>query len=118
MSPHFMQLNFSSIHIQTLDPASHRVVIMPPLFGTWTKLAESDDLRRSSQTLSVIDNQAFVFGGELVPRQPVDSKLHVIDIKTDKLVHGELPYLMTTLVLGTPHGKSPALETSQSDAFL
>lgn len=48
--------------------------------ATWTLLAESARLQRSSQCLSVLGSQAWVFGGEVVPRQPVDNRLDVINV--------------------------------------
>jgi hypothetical protein len=35
---------------------------------------------RSSQTVSVVGNQALIFGGELHPREPVDSQLDVVEL--------------------------------------
>ena len=46
----------------------------------WTKLASSLALQRSSHCLSVVNNQIYVYGGELRPREPVDNDIHVIDI--------------------------------------
>ncbi|KAM0274344.1 hypothetical protein ACHAQH_007939 [Verticillium albo-atrum] len=46
---------------------------------SWTKLAESQRLQRSSQTVSVVGSAAYIFGGELLPREPVDNQLDVID---------------------------------------
>lgn len=50
--------------------------------ATWTKLLSSTRLQRSSQTLSVAEGKAWIFGGELVPREPVDNQLDVIDLQT------------------------------------
>lgn len=55
---------------------------MAVLSGTWTCLATSERLRRSSQSLSVLNSQAWVFGGELLPRQPVDSQFDVIKLSS------------------------------------
>lgn len=56
------------------------LIIMASLLAKWTKLASSERLQRSSQSLSVIGSQAWIFGGELLPRQPVDNRLDVIDL--------------------------------------
>lgn len=47
----------------------------------FTKLP-SPGLPRSSHTLSLIGGFAYIFGGEIQPRQPVDSAVHRFDIKT------------------------------------
>lgn len=38
-------------------------------------LAADENLQRSSHNVSVVDGKAFVFGGELVPREPRDNKV-------------------------------------------
>ena len=43
-------------------------------------MADTSDIRRSSQVLSLTDGNLFIFGGEINPRQPVDNKLHVIPL--------------------------------------
>ncbi|KAG6541331.1 hypothetical protein Mapa_017273 [Marchantia paleacea] len=37
---------------------------------------------RSSHSVAVIDNKAYVFGGEFEPRVPLDNLVHVFDLKT------------------------------------
>ncbi|KAK5059807.1 hypothetical protein LTR84_009690 [Exophiala bonariae] len=53
---------------------------MSPISTQWTCLTSSARLQRSSQTLAVIANQAWIFGGELQPRQPVDNQLDVVEL--------------------------------------
>lgn len=43
-------------------------------------------LKRSSHAVATVGGEAYVFGGELVPRQPRDGNVHVISTK----VQGEL----------------------------
>lgn len=47
---------------------------------TWTRLASSVRLYRSSQAVSVVGEKMYIFGGELVPRQPVDNKIDVVKV--------------------------------------
>lgn len=47
--------------------------------ATWKHLANTS-IQRSSQTVSVISGHAFIYGGELRPREPVDSAMHRIPI--------------------------------------
>ncbi|BEJ12467.1 hypothetical protein CspHIS471_0209270 [Cutaneotrichosporon sp. HIS471] len=49
--------------------------------GKWTRVA-TPALQRSSHSLSVIGNKAYIFGGELESRTPVDSAVHVVDLRT------------------------------------
>ncbi|KAL6711099.1 hypothetical protein ACN47E_006974 [Coniothyrium glycines] len=51
------------------------------LKGTWTRLLDTERLRRSSQVLSVVDHHVLIFGGEVKPREPVDSKVDVLSLK-------------------------------------
>ncbi|KAH6854771.1 kelch repeat protein [Chaetomium sp. MPI-CAGE-AT-0009] len=53
---------------------------MTSLSAKWTKLASSERLKRSSQSLSVLGSQAWIFGGEVLPRQPVDNRFDVIEL--------------------------------------
>ncbi|KAH8595098.1 hypothetical protein B0O99DRAFT_512597 [Bisporella sp. PMI_857] len=49
--------------------------------AAWTQLCTSDKLQRSSHILSVIEDNAYIFGGELLPRQPRDNHVYKMDIK-------------------------------------
>ncbi|GJN73440.1 hypothetical protein Purlil1_6436 [Purpureocillium lilacinum] len=53
---------------------------MTPFSAQWLRLASSSRLQRSSQALSVVGPRAWIFGGELQPRQPVDNQLDVVDL--------------------------------------
>ena len=48
--------------------------------ATWKCLINHSNLQRSSHVLSVTNKRAYVFGGELVPREPRDDKVFDIDI--------------------------------------
>jgi hypothetical protein len=48
--------------------------------AVWTKLLEDASIQRSSQTLTVIANNAYVYGGELRPREPVDSAVYRVSV--------------------------------------
>ncbi|KAH7390836.1 kelch repeat protein-like protein [Phaeosphaeria sp. MPI-PUGE-AT-0046c] len=68
---------------------------MPPKFarpistlkGTWIRLLDTERLRRSSQVLSVIDDKICIFGGEVLPRQPVDDQIDVLSTQLDAPGH-------------------------------
>lgn len=48
------------------------------LTASWKKVAEGDVLRRSSHAVAAVDGQVYVFGGELVARQPRDGDVHAV----------------------------------------
>jgi hypothetical protein len=50
------------------------------LKGTWRRLLSDERLRRSSQVLSVIDQQVCIFGGEVKPREPIDDKVDTFSL--------------------------------------
>lgn len=52
----------------------------------WTQLRVSDELTRSSHTLSVVDDAAYIFGGELLPRQPRDNDVYKIEITAGSML--------------------------------
>jgi hypothetical protein len=71
--------------------ASHRPHIhthqhtfkMPSLTGRWTQILSSPRLCRSSHALSVVGSKAYLFGGEVLPRQPVDNHIDVLGVTTE-----------------------------------
>jgi hypothetical protein len=52
--------------------------------ATWKKLLNDASVQRSSQTLSIVGTDAFVYGGELRPREPVDSAVYRISVGSGK----------------------------------
>lgn len=48
----------------------------------WQCTAHDSAIQRSSHVLSVIGHKAYIFGGELIPRQPRDGKTIVVDMST------------------------------------
>lgn len=74
------------------------------LNGTWTRLHSAERLRRSSQTLSVINNTAYIFGGEVQPRQPIDSQLDILSLSPGNT----LPLPHTESLPTFPHNHSPS----------
>ncbi|OAP58731.1 hypothetical protein AYL99_07821 [Fonsecaea erecta] len=44
----------------------------------WTRVLGEQRVRRSSHALSVIGSNAYVYGGEIKPREPVDSDIHMV----------------------------------------
>lgn len=50
------------------------------LKAKWRKLADGDVLKRSSHAVAAIDDQIYLFGGELVARQPKDGEVHALAV--------------------------------------
>ncbi|RVX71212.1 hypothetical protein B0A52_04786 [Exophiala mesophila] len=48
--------------------------------ATWKQCTTSSLIRRSSQTLAVIGKTAYIYGGELRPREPVDAAIYCCTI--------------------------------------
>lgn len=48
------------------------------LKGNWQRIIHNDRLKRSSQVVSVVDGQVYIFGGEVQPRQPVDDQVDLL----------------------------------------
>jgi len=53
---------------------------MTAISAKWQELLEAEVLQRSSQVLAVVDGQAYIFGGELRPREPRDNDVHVLSL--------------------------------------
>jgi hypothetical protein len=50
-----------------------------PLKARWHRI-DSPPLPRSSHSLSVVAGRAYLFGGEITPREPVDNDMHIITL--------------------------------------
>ena len=50
------------------------------------KILEGEILRRSSQIVSVVGDRAYIFGGELRPREPRDNDIHAVSLGSSKLL--------------------------------
>lgn len=60
---------------------------MAKIIANCHKLVEDEVLRRSSQILSVVEDRAYIFGGELRPREPRDNDIHTVLLSGSKLSH-------------------------------
>ena len=49
-----------------------------PVKAKCHKIQSDKSLQRSSQTISIVSGQAYIFGGELLPREPVDNNMYVV----------------------------------------
>ena len=72
-----------------------------PLKASWKRVSIADALPRSSLSLSIVKGTAYIFGGEIRPREPVGNDVHSItlppsggteaDYKVIPAVGGEIP---------------------------
>lgn len=46
----------------------------------WTKLVSLPGLQRSSHCLSTVGDKAYIYGGELLPREPLDANVQIVDL--------------------------------------
>ncbi|KAI9900779.1 hypothetical protein N3K66_005041 [Trichothecium roseum] len=51
----------------------------PTMHGTWERIS-LPPIPRSSHSLDIIYGNAYIFGGEIDPRKPVDNDLHVVNL--------------------------------------
>lgn len=59
-----------------------------PLQAKWIRI-DSAPLPRSSHTLSVVAGRAYIFGGEINPREPVDNDMHVITLPSGSVTSAD-----------------------------
>ncbi|KAL3462475.1 hypothetical protein BJX64DRAFT_140478 [Aspergillus heterothallicus] len=64
--------------------------------AVWRKLISDSSIQRSSQSLSVIGNNAYIYGGELRPREPVDSAVNRISLNEDLTSQSEITPLTSS----------------------
>ncbi|RHZ55575.1 hypothetical protein CDV55_100574 [Aspergillus turcosus] len=69
--------------------------------AVWTKLLSDASIQRSSQTLSVIANDAYIYGGELRPREPVDSAVYRVPVGGDGM-SSNIPVMASTSIAPQP----------------
>jgi hypothetical protein len=55
-----------------------------PIKGKWERI-NTTPLPRSSHSLNVIAGRAYIFGGEISPREPVDNDMHIVTLPYNSL---------------------------------
>lgn len=59
---------------------------MAQLTAQWQKLVDAQVLQRSSQVVSVVNDYAYVYGGELEPRKPRDNDIQNFAVNEKGLI--------------------------------
>lgn len=60
-----------------------------PLKATFHRIPTSNPLPRSSHSLSIIKGRAYIFGGEIRPREPVDNVVHVYTLPSSGVLEAD-----------------------------
>jgi Kelch motif len=70
--------NSESVNMASTGATAVHGLLHPthPLQAKWYRIS-APPLPRSSHTLNVVNGRAYIFGGELQPREPVDNDMHV-----------------------------------------
>lgn len=58
---------------------------MAKIIAKCHKILDDEILRRSSQIVLVVGDRAYIFGGELQPREPRDNDIHAVSLGSSKL---------------------------------
>ncbi|KAL1880295.1 hypothetical protein Plec18167_003698 [Paecilomyces lecythidis] len=58
--------------------------------AVWRRLISDPSIQRSSQTLAVVAGNAYIYGGELRPREPVDSVVYRVSLDRDATTNTKL----------------------------
>ncbi|KAL3431890.1 hypothetical protein BDV09DRAFT_175197 [Aspergillus tetrazonus] len=77
--------------------------------AAWRKLLNDASVQRSSQTLSIVGTNAFIYGGELRPREPVDSAVYRISVDSD----GGAESVLSTIA-GVPTSPPPRVGSAST----
>lgn len=67
-----------------LSNTRYNIHTMPGITAQWTKVIDSELLQRSSQVVAAINGHAYIFGGELRPREPRDNDIHLVALDSRK----------------------------------
>ena len=60
-----------------------------PLRASFQPIPTSASLPRSSHSLSIVKGRAYIFGGEVQPREPVDNSMHILTLPSSSVVEAD-----------------------------
>lgn len=87
-----------------------------PLEATLTRIPTDQPLPRSSHSLSIIQGRAYIFGGEVQPREPADNEMHVFILPSSAV--SQTDYQAIPPLPGTPNGGVPDPRLGHSAAVI
>lgn len=85
------------------------------LTGTWEKI-DIPSLPRSSHTVNIIGGSAYIFGGEVSPREPVDNNMHVVRLPLSGASADYYQIKATNLEVETAKVEPPVTDAETDDA--
>ena len=60
-----------------------------PLKVNCSCISTGEALPRSSHSLSITNGRAYIFGGEVEPRQPVDNSIHLLTLPSSSVAEAD-----------------------------
>lgn len=86
-----------------------------PLKANWKRIPTDVHLPRSSHSLSIVKGKAYVFGGEVKPREPVDNDMHEFTLPQSE--HDQVDY-QAILAVSADGSDVPAARVGHSSAVI
>lgn len=87
-----------------------------PLKAKFRRISTGNQLPRSSHSLSVIKGRAYIFGGEIRPREPVDNVMHIYTLPSSGV--SEADYKPVTACFKDADGEVPAPRVGHTAATI
>ncbi|RFU29817.1 hypothetical protein B7463_g6528, partial [Scytalidium lignicola] len=100
---------------ERLSSAVHGVLQPKHLKAEWVPIS-SVSLQRSSHSISVISGRAYLFGGEVNPREPVDNDMHIITLPSTDDASADYQSIPATS--SSPNGEVPEKRVGQAAAVI
>lgn len=87
-----------------------------PLKAKFHRISTGLQLPRSSHSLSVIKGRAYIFGGEIRPREPVDNAMHIFTLPSSGV--SEADYKSVPAAASDTNGEVPAPRVGHTAATI
>lgn len=87
-----------------------------PLKAKFRRISTGLQLPRSSHSLSVIKGRAYIFGGEIRPREPVDNAMHIFTLPSSGV--SEADYKSVPAAASNTNGEIPAPRVGHTAATI
>lgn len=87
-----------------------------PLKAKFHRISTGMQLPRSSHSLSVIKGRAYIFGGEIRPREPIDNAMHIFTLPSSGV--SEADYKSVPAEASDTNGEIPATRVGHTAATI
>lgn len=74
-----VQQNLPTMPMPSVPSAPSMTAKKSSMKGSWERI-DAPDVPRSSHSLNIVHGTAYIFGGEVEPRKPVDNDMHVVTL--------------------------------------